>query len=139
MLLFLSLRRGKSPMEYKIYQALSIVEPHGQNIAQGRKRLEVRSWKPAKLPLYNLVIVENKNLLLKENDEEDGYVVALVDVHAIHLWQRDEVEAACANNWAEGYYAWELTNIRKINLNIKASTKRKLYPVELPHLIEYLD
>lgn len=126
-------------MEYKIYQALSIVEPHGKNIAQGRKRLEVRSWKPEKLPLYDLVIVENKNLLLQEGDEEEGSVVALADVHAIHMWQTDEVEAACANNWAEGYYAWELTNIRKINLNIKTSAKRKLYPVVLPHLIEYLD
>lgn len=36
-----------------MYHALSIVAPHGGNIASSRKTLEVRSWQPPSLPLLD--------------------------------------------------------------------------------------
>lgn len=118
-------------MDLEIYQALSIVEPHGRNIANGLKTLEIRSWKPEQVPLYNLLIVENKNYLRQEGDEDEGYAVAIVDVFSIDSWQEHEIEAACANEWKEGYFAWELTNVRPIQPPIKTKAKRRLYTVEL--------
>jgi hypothetical protein len=50
----------------------------------------------------------------------------------------DSLLEACVNYWGEGYYAWELTNIRRINPKIKTSAKRTLYKVELLDLVEYL-
>lgn len=64
--------------------ALSIVTPAGQRIAQGQKRLEIRSWQPEQLPLKDLVIVENKNCLSKAGDEEAGMAVAIVDIESVH-------------------------------------------------------
>ena len=65
------------------FAALSIVIPAGQRIAQGQKRLEIRSWQPEQLPLKDLVIVENKNYLNKVGDEEAGMAVAIVDIKAV--------------------------------------------------------
>ena len=49
---------GPTPM-----LALSIVAPNGANIAAGRKTLEIRSWRPPRLPLRDLLIVENRIFL----------------------------------------------------------------------------
>jgi len=55
------------------YLALSIVAPHGNNIASGKKTLEIRSWQPSKLPLKDLLILENKKYLTEERQiDEDG-------------------------------------------------------------------
>lgn len=115
------------------YAALSIVEPSGQRIAIGQKTLEIRSWQPQKLPLKNLVIVENKNYLYQENDEEEGIAVAIVDVESVHVWQPYEVKAACASAWQEGYYAWVLSNIRLIKPSLKIVAKRKIYSIDIPY------
>lgn len=68
------------------YTALSIVASNAERIVQGLKTLEVRSWQPEKLPLKDVVIVENQNFLLNEGDEEMGHAIALVDIESIHLW-----------------------------------------------------
>lgn len=117
-----------------LFYALSIVEPSGLRIAEGVKTLEIRSWQPEHLPLKNLVIVENQNFLHYEGDEEDGYAVAIVDVESVHVWQEHEVKDACASQWAEGYFAWVLTNVRTINPCILTTAKRKLYTIELSRL-----
>jgi hypothetical protein len=57
------------------------------------------------LPLKDLMIVENQHFLLNDGDEDVG-AVALVDIESVHPWQSDEVDAACATYWAEGYLAW---------------------------------
>lgn len=115
----------------KPYLALSIVAPSGQRIAQGLKILEVRSWRPDQLPLKDLVIVENQTYLNNEGDEELGYAVALVDIDSIHTWQENEVDAACATYWAEGYLAWLISNIRPFAQSLHTIAKRKLYRIEL--------
>lgn len=115
----------------KQYTALSVVAPNAGRIVQGQKTLEVRSWHPEVLPLKDVVIVENQNLLLKDGDEESGLAVALVDIEAVHAWRVDEVEAACASYWAEGYFAWMIANVRPFDQPIQVMAKRKLYLLEL--------
>lgn len=117
----------------KTYCALSVVAPSGQNIAQGQKTLEVRSWMPPQLPLKDLVIVENRNYLNHDGDEELGQAIAIVDIVSVHPWRADEFEAACASYWAEGYFAWELENVRLIDPPMTVSAKRKIYLIEIDH------
>lgn len=57
------------------FLALSIVAPNGTRIAEGIKILEVRSWVPTKLPIKDLLIVENQKFLVKDTDEEEGVAV----------------------------------------------------------------
>jgi hypothetical protein len=113
--------------------ALSIVAPHGANIASGLKRLEVRSWKPRALPLKDLVIVENGMYLSEARTQDpDGRAVALVDVLEVHPWQPSEVDAACSSGWQAGYYAWVLSNVRALRGDVRVPAMRKLYEVVLP-------
>lgn len=113
------------------YTALSIVAPNAERIVQGLKTLEVRSWQPEKLPLKDVVIVQNQNFLLNEGDEEMGRAIALVDIESTHLWQSDEVGAACASYWAAGYFAWVISNVRPFKKPIDVVAKRKLYKIKL--------
>ncbi|MDO7431689.1 ASCH domain-containing protein [Acinetobacter nosocomialis] len=113
------------------FLALSVVAPNGTYIAQGVKTLEVRSWVPTELPLKDLLIVENKNFLMNDGDEEEGIAVALVDVVSIHVWQNDEIEPACATSWSEGYFAWVLSNVRPVKQQLKVQAKRKIYQVSM--------
>lgn len=114
------------------YTALSIVAPHGEGIASGRKVLEVRSWCPPCLPLVDLLIVENTRLLLQDGDSDDaGRAVALVDVHAVAPWLPSEVDAACSSGWVPGYWAWRLENVRPIAGRPAVVAKRKLYEVHV--------
>ncbi|GAA5016818.1 ASCH domain-containing protein [Acinetobacter puyangensis] len=118
----------------KIYQALSIVTPAGQQIAKGIKTLEIRSWLPPQLPLKDLLIVENQNYLSEDGDEEPGIAVALVDIESVHDWREDEVEAATASYWATGYYAWVISNVRPLTQPIDVMAKRKIYQINLQQL-----
>jgi len=57
-------------------EALSIVRPSGTRIAEGKKTLEIRSWLPPRLPLLNLLIVENGRRLDQEGDvDPEGIAV----------------------------------------------------------------
>lgn len=110
--------------------AISIVAPSGSAIAAGAKTVEVRSWHPGELPLLNLLVVENKRFLSKENPEdEEGVAVAVVDVLDVHEWRPDEVEAACSRGWEPGYLAWSLSNVRPLNGRQRVPARRKLYEV----------
>jgi len=115
--------------------ALSIVSPHGQNIATGRKTIEVRAWRPSELPLRNLLIVENHSYLTEDKPiDPNGFAVALVDVIEVHEWSEGEVEAACSEAWQPGYWAWALSNVRPISPSCPVAAKRKLYDVAVDHL-----
>lgn len=114
------------------YVAISIVSPHGSNIASGKKTIEVRSWQPPKLPIKNLMVVENSVYLTQEGQSDpDGKAVALVDVWHVEPWLPSQVEAACSNGWQPGYFAWHLENVRPLAQPPCVSAKRKLYKVEL--------
>ena len=115
----------------KQYTALSMVAPNAERIAKKVKTLELRSWQPEMLPLKDLIIVENQHFLLNDGDEDVGFAVALVDIESVHPWQSDEVDAACATYWAEGYLAWLISNIRPVAQPLHTIAKRKLYRIEL--------
>ena len=118
----------------RTYPALSIVAPSGSKIAQGLKTLEIRSWTPEQLPLKDLVIVENSHFLSAEYIEEMGKAVAIVDIESVHPWREDEFAAACANYWAEGYFAWVISNVRSISQPFEIPAKRKIYCIDIDHL-----
>jgi hypothetical protein len=112
--------------------ALSIVSPHGKNIAEWRKTIEVRSWQPAELPLRDLVIVQNRHYLTAEHPkDEEGVAVAFVDVLEVHDWQPSEVAAARSAGWQPGYKAWALSNLRPLSPAVSAPARRKLYEISL--------
>ena len=110
--------------------ALSIVAPNGRNIAIGRKTVEVRSWRPERLPLRNLLIVENHVYLSQDRPTDPhGRAVALVDVDEVHEWSEHEVQAACSAGWQPGYWAWSLSNVRRVSEPFPVAAERKLYEV----------
>ncbi|KZC17965.1 RNA-binding protein [Rhodanobacter sp. FW510-R12] len=110
--------------------ALSIVAPNGANIAAGRKTLEIRTWRPPRLPLRDLLIVENRIFLTGEDETDpDGIAVAVVDVEEVHAWQPSELQAACASRWTPDMWAWHVTHVRPIGGAFRIAARRKLYEV----------
>lgn len=118
----------KTPTSSSPLLALSIVAPSGGYIADGRKTLEVRSWRPDEVPLRDLLIVENHKFLTAPGDSDpNGRAVALVDVIEVRPWLEGDVEAACARKWAHGYWAWVLSNVRPIAEVVQLAAERRLY------------
>jgi hypothetical protein len=114
-----------------IFSALSIVSPAGNKIASKEKTIEIRKWKPSIVPLENLLIIQNKNYLSdKLPEDNNGKAVALVDVYEITLWEERHFKQSCASSFEEGYFAWHLTNIRKVTCSLPLTAKRKIYTLE---------
>jgi hypothetical protein len=112
------------------YQAISIVAPSGTKIARGEKTLEVRRWTPEELPLRDLLIVENDRYLMEPGQTDpSGHAVALVDVVEFSDWRRDQVSAACASYWEEGWIAWRLENVRRVRHDGPLIAARKIYEI----------
>lgn len=116
-------------------QALSVVAPSGKNIAAGKKTIEVRSWRPLGLPLRGLLIIENEVFLGTDQPcDPHGRAVALVDVDEVHAWLPAEVEAACANNWLPGYWAWRLSNVRFVSWSGYLPARLGIYELQVADL-----
>ncbi len=113
--------------------ALSIVAPNGTRIADGTKRIEVRSWCPTQmLPIINLLIVENSRYLTAADSVDPyGRPVAVVDIVSVRPWREDEVEAACSAGWEPGYFAWIIGNVRKVRAELTVPAQLGLYDIEL--------
>lgn len=79
-----------------------------------------------------MLIIENKNDLIQDEDEEIGGAVVIVDIEAIHLfWTENELELAAASYREDGYWAWEISNVRPIEKCIEVPAKRKIYAVDI--------
>lgn len=76
-----------------------------------------------------MLIVENKNDLIQDEDEEIGGAVAIVDIEAIHLWAENELELAAASYWEDGYWAWEISNVCPIENVLKFLQREKFTPL----------
>lgn len=114
-------------------RALSIVYPNGSKIADGLKTLEIRSWRPDLIFGEDLLIIENRHFLDKEGDTDpNGYAVAIVKIHHVREFLESDIIAACASRYAPGYFAWELTDIRKLDGKIQIIAARGLYEVDWP-------
>ena len=113
-------------------KALSVVEMPGTAIACGKKTLEVRHWRPEKLPLLDLVIVQNKRRLTTSDPvDPEGKVVAIVDVKNIRDWRENDLEASCSSTWESGWLAWELENVRRVIDGPEVPAMRRIYDVDL--------
>lgn len=75
--------------------------------------------------------MSKKNYLIQDEDEEIGRAVAIVDIEAIHLWTENELELATASYWEDGYWAWEISNVRPIEKYIEVPAKRKIYAIDV--------
>ncbi|HTX48509.1 MAG TPA: ASCH domain-containing protein [Caulobacteraceae bacterium] len=114
-------------------RALSIVKPAGQRIAEGRKTIEVRRWRPDLASGEDLLIVENGRYLMAEGDEDpDGRVVAIVQVGAVRPFTPADMQAATASSFEDGWLAWELHSVRRVVSSAPVLAARRLYQLELP-------
>lgn len=113
-------------------KALSIVAPNGTRIAKGLKTIEVRSWLPEIEPGEDLVLVENDRYLTSDDDlDSNGRVVAIASVHSIRPYAISDMIPACATIWADGYYSWELSNVRPVLYSTPVPARKSLYSLEL--------
>ncbi len=115
------------------FQALSLVAPGGTWIREGRKTIEVRSWRPDPLVLTDLLIVQNRRRLDRAtlSSDPDGEALALVDVILVRPWLSGDLSASCSQAWTEGYFAWELANVRPVHCDRPVTARLGIYPVEL--------
>ncbi|WP_246494693.1 ASCH domain-containing protein [Brenneria izadpanahii] len=111
-------------------KVLSVVAPAGHMIASGKKTIEVRKWLPNLSPEEDLLIVENLNYLTKDGDEESGMAVAVVNISSVRPFTPDDIPAACASRFEEGWFAWEISNVRQVAPAINARAARKIYTLE---------
>ncbi|KES17496.1 ASCH domain protein [Gilliamella apicola SCGC AB-598-I20] len=119
-----------------IYKTLSIMFPAVRNILNGSKKVEIRSWRPQTVPLKNIVLVENHHYLVHEEDCDDGYALAIVDIIDIQPWTKDMFlqqnnETKLNKQWSQGYYVWHLENIRKLDNPLKCIALKGIYEVDL--------
>ena len=83
------------------------------------------------MPLRDLVIVENDNILTEKYPAENGRVVAMVDVVDVRPWEEKDMKASCVNVFENEWQAWVLSNIREISYPAAVPAKRKIYELEL--------
>lgn len=107
------------------------MRPSGSRIAAGEKTLEIRRWQPQLEPSQDLLIVENGRFLHTDGDEDEaGVAVAIVRVKAVRAFAPEDVPAACASYFEEGWFAWELTDVRPLARPFSALAARGIYEVE---------
>ncbi len=111
--------------------AISIVHPAGTCIAEGAKRLEIRSWPPPRLPLLNLLVVENRRRLEREGEIDlDGLGVAWIDILHIRPWTEEDAQRD-GHHFQPGYHAWEISNLRPIAAPFRVQAERGIYQIEV--------
>lgn len=119
-----------------VYKTLSIMFPAVRNILNGSKKVEIRSWSPPTVPLKNIVLVENHHYLAHEEDRDDGYALAIVDIIDVQPWTKEmflqqNSETKLNKQWSQGYYVWRLDNIRKLDKPLKCMALKGIYEVDL--------
>lgn len=112
------------------FTALAVLSPAGKLIAQGRHRLELRSWCPTQVPLRDLLIIESRRQVASEDQlDPEAAGVALVDVLSVDPWPG-----------MPGMYAWKLGNVRPIFPKLSPLPARGgLYTICLRSLAETAD
>ena len=113
-------------------KALSVVSPGGSRIAAGIKTIEVRRWRPNLTPSEDLLIVESDRFLHEPGDEDpNGRAVALVKVARVRPFVAEDVTAAMASAFEEGWLAWELADVRPVHSSRPArAAAQGIYEVE---------
>ena len=108
------------------------MQPSGARIASGEKTLEVRRWCPDLGPSEDLLIVENGRFLHHDGEEDDdGVAVAIVRVKAVRPFVFEDMQAACASYFEEGWLAWELAEVRPLSHPLAVRAARGIYEVDV--------
>ena len=90
-------------------RALSIRQPYATFIERGQKTLEVRSWRTK---IRGSVLICS-TILPYYNDLPRGQALCVVDIVGCRAFLPEDVcNARC--EYIEGYFVWELQNVRKI-------------------------
>lgn len=123
----------------KEYLALSIVSPAVDNILSGEKSVEIRSWTPPELPIYDLVLVQNNKYLHDGDVDVNGVALAVVDVSMVSDWTygdylRQSQDVTLGKDWKKGYYIWKLENIRMVKNKPNVMAQKGIYVIVLPDL-----
>ncbi|MNG63975.1 hypothetical protein D3C79_222110 [compost metagenome] len=118
------------------FQALSILKPAVNNILNGSKELEIRSWTPPQLPLNNVILVQNEKYLINQDDEDNGLAMAIVDFTSVIPWTKDifvnqEASTTMSKEWKPGYFLWVMKNVRKIEIPVLCRAKKGIYTLDL--------
>jgi hypothetical protein len=117
------------------FEALSIVYPAATKIARKEKVLEIRSWRPPRVPLLNLVMVENHRRLERDGDADpEGLAVAIVDIVGVRDWTEEDAQRD-GNTFAPGYFAWVIANVRPIAVPFRVPAERLIYRITGPETI----
>ncbi len=120
----------------KEFTALSIVYPAVTNILLGIKKVEIRSWTPPRLPMRDVLLIENRKYLHDGDVDPDAKAVALVDIISVIPWtyldsQLQDSTTKITKEWKPGYFMWEISNIRKIAPTINCIAKKGFYTVKV--------
>lgn len=116
-------------------KTISIVAPNGQRIANGIKTIEVRSWVPDLGSQEDLLIVENKKFLKTDGEvDSEGIAVGIVRVAEVRAFERKDIPGACATCYAEGYYSWDLSCVRKLKNPFPVPAMRGIYNTDVSSL-----
>jgi len=111
-------------------KALSIVRPAGTQIANGLKTLEIRRWQPDVRTGEEILLVENENFLTADVQEENGIAVAIITLGEIREFRQEDIFQACASYYEDGWLAWEIKTIKKIDNPFSVRAARKLYEID---------
>ncbi|KAA0970367.1 ASCH domain-containing protein [Aureimonas fodinaquatilis] len=100
-------------------------------MASGKKTLEIRRWRPDLAATEDLPIVENGRFLTQDGDEDrNGAAVAIVKVKTVRPFVLSDMEAACASYFEDGWFAWELVDVRPVHAARHIVAARGIYAVE---------
>ncbi|WP_394550019.1 hypothetical protein [Pantoea sp. SGAir0183] len=99
-------------------------------IANGLKRLEIRKWFPDVRSGEKILLIENENFLMEEGQQAVRKAVAIITLGDIREFKREDVLAACASYYEEGWLAREIKNVQKIENAFSIRAARKLYDVD---------
>lgn len=118
------------------FQALSILKPAVENIINGSKINEIRSWVPTSLPIHNVIIVQNNNYLSNDCDVDEGLAMALVDFTSVTPWTYDlflnqNNQTTLNKKWKPGYFIWMIENVRPLPKAIPCEARKGIYTLDL--------
>jgi hypothetical protein len=112
------------------------MKPAVENIINGSKINEIRSWVPDTIPLYDVLIVQNNNYLLNDDDIDEGVAMALVDFTSVSPWTHEiylnqNNETILDKQWKPGYFIWRIENVRPLVKAIPCVAKKGIYILDL--------
>ncbi|EAA4385184.1 ASCH domain-containing protein [Salmonella enterica subsp. enterica serovar Enteritidis] len=118
------------------FQAISILTPAVENIINGSKSIEIRSWYPETMPLKNVILVQNDKYLKNQSDIDHGMAMAIVDFVSVRNWSYEDYlkqnqETTLNKPWSPGYYVWEIKNVRILKKSVPCVARKGIYTIDL--------